>query len=746
MKKRILLISLMVALFVCLLAFSASAAEPSLSDEYGEVTLISDNDAINNKDDYGYSDGDTARVVVKVPGTSTYLTYPAYYIFDFRDDGATKYGWQPVLNMEYLKNATGLEYDSTCVIRVEIPNFFTAISTTYSKLNTCTSLKSVYMQSNMWLIHGSAFGNLTALESVVFEGSTDSEARSVVISERAFQNCTSLRYLALPANLEATGVASFIGCTSLETIVVPAENRITTISHRSFESCSALTGTIEFENVTFIDTSAFRSTATNEGTNLVLSFPNIVTLGGSSGDTHVFTDSGVKELYFGNTIKNIGFNTFTRCTRLWKAEFAGPVTNFNFGVYTFEDCTALKAFSIPEGITTLPARMFKNCTALTAVYLPSTLATINSGDQEHATFFNCQQMYFVSEPFSLESEASALPAKPDVYFFPTGITSVSTGEIFKLCKSLNKTLVFPTGVTEIANAFAFEAATSDVTLENIVFLGDMTKVATSNNNKYWDFKGKIYFANSADKSSENVALGGISGDVVYCNADGNTTHLQNPNGATSREANCLEQASTFKTCFCGKEYDVVIDETSTALGHIYNLDSITAMVYADYTKDGVITCGCDREGCEGVKAETIKGSYLFTYNGYSRNSKGDMCVGYIVNAEYLECYKTLKQESFSFGLVSTVIDFDDEGVILDGEDKPLAPDYEGKVMSLDLTEKTGFSAYDMIITGFGEAHKDLFLAMNLYVIDGENTSYIWNNAESGTNAVVNYKQYSAIPA
>ena len=106
MKKKLLFITLMVAMLICLFAISASAAEPSLSDEYGEVTLISDNDAINNKDDYGYSDGDTARVVVKVPGTSTYLTYPAYYIFDFRDDGATKYGWQPVLNMDYLKKKT----------------------------------------------------------------------------------------------------------------------------------------------------------------------------------------------------------------------------------------------------------------------------------------------------------------------------------------------------------------------------------------------------------------------------------------------------------------------------------------------------------------------------------------------------------------------------------------------------------------------------------------------------------------
>ena len=84
MKKRILLLAVLALILVCAFAISVSAAEPSTSDSFGEITYITDNDAINNKDDYGFAEGDHARVVVKVPGTETYLTYPAYYIFDFR--------------------------------------------------------------------------------------------------------------------------------------------------------------------------------------------------------------------------------------------------------------------------------------------------------------------------------------------------------------------------------------------------------------------------------------------------------------------------------------------------------------------------------------------------------------------------------------------------------------------------------------------------------------------------------------
>ena len=67
--KRILLSVLTSLVLSCLFTLVVLAAEPSQSDEFGEITLISDNEAISKKDDYGYSEGDYSRVVVKVPGT-----------------------------------------------------------------------------------------------------------------------------------------------------------------------------------------------------------------------------------------------------------------------------------------------------------------------------------------------------------------------------------------------------------------------------------------------------------------------------------------------------------------------------------------------------------------------------------------------------------------------------------------------------------------------------------------------------
>jgi uncharacterized protein YodC (DUF2158 family) len=364
---------------------------------------------------------------------------------------------------------------------------------------------------------------------------------------------------------------------------------------------------------------------------------------------------------------------------------------------------------------------------------------------------------------------------------PQTLASIN-GNDFAGCGQINSCLVFPSTFTKISTEngpFIDNGKSNKKGGITVVFLGKMTEFCYStqdgrSNNITFVFANpentgiasltKWYLPQTSKPSNcyAYFCAGKVSYDLGsfgpsssgYTASEANFTkttyteenqpHFQNPNAPTSQGATCLEGAMIFKTCFCNTKFDIANDEANPALGHDYDFSTITAMTYADYTKDGVITCGCHRADCEGVKAEVVKNTHLFTYNGYSRNDEGDMCVGYIVNAEFLEYYKAINT-SFSFGLVGTVIDFDQNGDILQGEDNPLAPDYAGKIMKADLTDNTGLVGYDMRITGFGDAHKDLFLAMNLYVIDGEKTSYIWDGAEGGTNTVVNYKQYSAIP-
>ena len=311
------------------------------------------------------------------------------------------------------------------------------------------------------------------------------------------------------------GEDAFYGNTTIKTLTFENVENIQSIGKNAFRDCSALTGAYEFTGLKTIGWYAFRNCATASDSYLAIKLPVIETIGGSGGDTHVFSYSGLKEIYIGNTINAINLNSFTDCKSLWKIEMQNGVKDsFSFSNYTFDGCTALKAFSIPEGTKKLPGRMFRNCSSLTAVYLPSTLTEINSGSQDHSTFANCVNMYFVSEPFTFTSDDD-IPAKEDIYYFPSGLTKI-TDETFKVCRSLNKTLVFPEGITSVSNAWAFEAGINSPTLENIVFLGDMDKISTGS----WKLTGKIYFANPNDKSSADFSSYSNSKSTVFCYAEG----------------------------------------------------------------------------------------------------------------------------------------------------------------------------------------------------------------------------------
>ena len=767
MKKRILLVALMAALLVCLFAVTAYGADPSVSDEFGETSFITDNNAINQKSDYGYAEGDTARVVVKVPGTQTYLTYPAYYIFDFRDDGKDNNGWQPVLNMTYLQNATGLDYDEASVIRIEMPNYFTAISTNYSKLQTCTSLKSIHFQSNMWLIHQKSLMDLKNLESVTFEDNPDSvkglsigvyvfsgcsslkevdlPVQLASLGERTFAYCTSLTAIELPGTrLQSIPTACFMGSNALQTVTISENNNITTIGHKAFNGCSALTGAYVFEKVTQIDSWAFESCATNETTYLSLSFPSLVTLGGDSGDPHPFSNSGVAEIYIGDDLAKTGYQTFTNCKRLWRVEIAGVAQGFEFKSYIFDGCSALKAFSIPEGITALPARMFRNCTSLTAVYLPSTLTAINSGDNDSATFKNCTSMYLVNEPFTYKT-ISEIPQEPEVYFFPNSLAKVD-GETFDGSR-VNNIVVFGTNAKIFPDAFMFEGTTSENGKPIVVFLADTTNVQASS----WNTSG-IYFCNQNDIDATTAGLSGKT--AVFCNAQGNTTHLANPLLTVSSDPDCITNIFETETCFCGKEMGAT-EVKNTALGHNHDLANgaiLIGIIYEDYTADGYKVVKCSR--CDKNDNTQVASKIILDETGFSAKINGNgITFGYNVDNVALAELKSVYAGT-QIGFVTAVKSYLGTNNPLDENANEVALE-KGKVLKADVTNeiiennitridfKLVGSIWDSKVDLDGNAEngaevavKDISFVMSAYIYANDTVSYI--NANNGAPQEVIY--------
>ena len=600
-------------------------------------------------------------------------------------------------------------------------------------------MKYIRLNENFIYIHSSAFANLAKLEEVVFVDNPSSEVSLALgsssfakctsltritlssqvtsIGERCFQGCTGLTTVDIGTGLTAIGTASFLDCTNLATLNIPEENSITRICHRAFDNCESLTGTYVFNNVTHIESCAFQYSATNEDTNLCMSFPAIVDLGCSGdGDSKVFMDSGVCELYFGNTLSAMAFNTFTRATRLWRIEMAGVTEGFVLRGYTFDGCTALKAFSIPEGITALPSRMFNGCTNLTAVYLPSGLTAINSGSNSFATFKDCKNLYFVDKPFTYTS-VNDIPAEPSVYYFPTSL-SVVTEEAFDGSR-VNDTIVFPETLTSLTQGYTFEGTTSANGTPNIVFLGNMESVTITS----WS-ANKIYFCNEADV---DLTTAGATNDarIVFCNAEGNTTHLKEKTLAT--EATCTMPKMVADYCFCGAIVGTPQTE-GDALGH--NLGE-AYYIFTTLTEKGKTCKDCVR--CGEFTEETEHENAILTDIGYSvmtfetGNGTASFDNGYTIDNELLAIYEATKGTTVTFGVAFNAYDgFDFDGTL-----------DSFKVKSdIVASSDADFGAFAYKVIYSDASRFDALIVIGVYARENEALTFV--NADNGVFAPVSY--------
>ena len=344
----------------------------------------------------------------------------------------------------------------------------------------------------------------------------------------------------------------------------------------------------------------------------------ITTIGNSAFASH----KGITRVSIPKTVTSIGQCMFEYATALTQCTFEHP-SNSNFirmPHYMFAGCTSLIAMSLPDCIQyispekadSLYNSMFSGCTSLTALYLPRGLKTLKGDSHGGAVFFNCTNLYFVEEPFTYDN----IPSKPDVYRFPENLEYFK-GETFKNCKNLNSVLVFGEKITDLSDTsaipWAFNGANSST---SIVFLGDITGISVGNSagSNYWAVS-KIYFANKNDKSLDDVGFFGNSSKAVFCNADGNTTHLYKV--SVDRAPTCTVDGVKGFECFCG-EADPDPNNTIVDPAQGHKKDAIVGIAYNGTNKlfdagDITYTCGiCGEE-------HTVEGdaTAIFVFRGLS---------------------------------------------------------------------------------------------------------------------------------
>ncbi len=237
----------------------------------------------------------------------------------------------------------------------------------------CTNLTGIKIPASVKSIDDDAFRECTSLTTIEIPESVTS------IGNRTFVRCTNLANIKIPESVTSIGNSTFVGCINLTNIAIPAS--VTSIGEAAFVECTSLT-TIEIpESVANIGVNAFTGcrnviqiSISNEN-EYYQAFNNcIYTKDGQTLIAILGSPMDITEDFYLPTITKIDELVFQD----------GAVINLEIpeGVVSIEDsafvfCENLVSVKIPKSLKSVNSLAFYGCTNLTTVNYNGTIAQWN---------------------------------------------------------------------------------------------------------------------------------------------------------------------------------------------------------------------------------------------------------------------------------------------------------------------------------------------------------------------------------
>lgn len=590
MRKKILLIAIMAALFICVFAINANAAPIEGYQQY-EVELV-DGSVITVYESTVW-DKWQGRITMTdatytEPPLDTDKTYP---LLD----------WSKVVVADFTNghrkqlNTTTGEYAVTYGTNGGYSMFLYA--TKFTKSNA-TNLKKIITGCATVALGGDTFGGFPALEEVICS------EKLTEIGYNAFQNNKNLVKVdfSVCTNFKAIGQQAFIGCTGLETITLP--NTMTSMGSSIFQGCTALKTIAWPTGITGIPSGTF-----NGCTNLVFEIPaNITSIGGSAFSN---CDSLVSVTIY-DIVTEIGGNAFSNCDNLEEVIISENSQVSNKLVGIIMSCPKITSFRIPHLVTELGYDNFWDCTMLSEIIWPDNLTTISGGNN----FANCTSLRTIEFPNSLTSiAASNLPSTIEEVSFGANIQSIGAGNL--MSKNL-KRVYFASTITQIGGRILGYSNPADSS-QNITFIFTGTKEQAENlqsTYKAW----------------------------VLANESGNT-----PNASKLYDA-VLASASEYDITQEPSGYHFVYDYNpcDAFYGSEHNITAPTYR-FVSYVDECYTAGNCTRCALE-QKGEIYEPMVIF--HGFSlKINASDVVVGYSLNEVSIQKYRDAGN-TFDYGVVA----------------------------------------------------------------------------------------------
>ena len=204
-------------------------------------------------------------------------------------------------------------------------------------------LTSMNVPSNVKIIGGEAFRNMTGLTKVTFE----KPSQVTELKADVFRACDKLKEVMLPASI--TNLASsFYECKALEKITIPDGSKLKTIGASAFATNKKL------KNFTFEGSCELETIKSN-------AFANAESL---------------ETFKFPKSVKKIELNAFNGCVKMTSVTFDPEAEITEIGEGAFADC-GLQGISIPKNVKKIAKEAFRRCKALTQIDITAATTEIH---------------------------------------------------------------------------------------------------------------------------------------------------------------------------------------------------------------------------------------------------------------------------------------------------------------------------------------------------------------------------------
>ena len=222
----------------------------------------------------------------------------------------------------------------------------------------------------------------------------------VYISDRVFQNNSSVETISIPATVTDISWQVFDNCKNLAAINVDTANNY-------FMSEE---GVLYTKNQYSLVAYPAGKTDTLFEVPTEVSAINFYAFHGNSYLKHVIIPAGGISIIIDGTFKDcsslqtievpegvtyIGDYAFQNCSSLQSVELPSTITNISS--YCFDNCSSLQSIVIPEGVTSIAYGVFQKCSSLQTVELPSSVTSVHSN-----AFAYCTNLEEINIPASVE--------------------------------------------------------------------------------------------------------------------------------------------------------------------------------------------------------------------------------------------------------------------------------------------------------------------------------------------------------